>query len=232
MLFKNLALHFRVAKFMNKEINLSRSSGLQINIAKVAQIKGFLDEHEADSLYNLALLAGKKAPCLEIGSYCGKSAVYIGSACKENASVLFSIDHHCGSEEQQPGEEYFDPELIDQATGKIDTLRFFRHTIADFDLDNTVIPIIGCSATIGRVWKTPLGLIFIDGSHAYERVLSDYSIWAKHLIAGGYLVFHDIFSDPTKGGQAPYQVYQIAVTSGLFEEMPMCKSLGILKYKK
>ena len=145
---------------------------------------------------------------------------------------MFSIDHHSGSEEQQPGEEYFDPELIDQATGKIDTLRFFRHTIADFDLENTVIPIIGRSAIIGRVWKTPLGLIFIDGSHAYETVLSDYTLWAKHLTAGGYLVFHDIFSDPAKGGQAPYQVYQIALTSGLYEEMPMCKSLGILKYKK
>ena len=205
---------------------------MQINKAKVAQIKGFLDEYEADSLYNLALYASKSAPCLEIGSYCGKSAIFIGSACKENGSVLFSIDHHSGSEEQQPGEEYFDPELIDQATGKIDTLRFFRHTIADFDLENTVIPIIGRSAIIGRVWKTPLGLIFIDGSHAYETVLSDYTLWAKHLTAGGYLVFHDVFPDPAKGGQAPYQVYQIALTSGLYEEMPMCKSLGILKYKK
>jgi predicted O-methyltransferase YrrM len=217
---------------MNKEINLTRSFDLQINRVKIAQIKGFLDEYEADSLYNLALSVARKAPCLEIGSYCGKSAVYIGSACKENGAVLFSIDHHCGSEEQQPGEEYFDPELIDQATGKIDTLRFFRQTIADFDLESTVIPIIGRSAIIGRAWKTPLGLIFIDGSHALETVLSDYNIWAKHLITDGYLVFHDIFSDPSKGGQAPYEVYKIALASGLFKEMPMCKSLGILRYKK
>jgi MMP 1-O-methyltransferase len=217
---------------MNKKNTLKRSSSLQINKAKVARIKGFLDEYEADSLYELTLLSGKIAPCLEIGSYCGKSAVYIGSACKENGTVLFSIDHHRGSEEQQPGEEYFDPELIDQTTGKLDTLRFFRLTIENFDLSNTVIPIIGKSAIIGHFWKTPLALIFIDGSHAYETVLSDYRIWAKHLIAGGYLVFHDIFSDPAKGGQAPYNVYQIALTSGLYEEMPMCKSLGILKYKE
>ena len=153
-------------------------------------------------------------------------------ACKENSTVLFSIDHHGGSEEQQPGEAYFDPELLDKETGRIDTLKLFRKTIADFDLEDTVIPVVGRSAIIGGVWQTPLSLIFIDGSHAYESVLSDYNIWAKNLITGGYLLFHDIFSDPAKGGQAPYLVYQKAVDSGLYEEMPMCKSLGILIRKK
>lgn len=205
---------------------------MNINKGKIDSVKGFLDEREASYLYELALKAGKNGPCLEIGSYCGKSAVYLGSACKENATVLFSLDHHTGSEEQQPGEEYFDPELLDQETGKIDTLRFFRKTIAEFDLENTVIPIIGRSEIVGRSWQTPLSLIFIDGSHAYESVLNDYKIWAKHLIIGGYLVFHDIFSDPAKGGQAPYLVYQMAVESDLYEKMPMCESLGILKRKK
>jgi predicted O-methyltransferase YrrM len=205
---------------------------LNINKGKIDSVKGFLDEREASYLYELALKAGKNGPCLEIGSYCGKSAVYLGIACKENGSVLFSLDHHTGSEEQQPGEEYFDPELLDQETGKIDTLRFFRKTIAEFDLENTVIPIIGSSEIVGRSWQTPLSLIFIDGSHAYESVLNDYKIWAKHLIIGGYLVFHDIFSDPAKGGQAPYLVYQMAVESDLYEKMPMCESLGILKRKK
>ena len=199
-----------------------------INKEKIDKVKGFLDEREANCLYQLALQAGKNGPCLEIGSYCGKSSVYLGTACKKNCTVLFSIDHHSGSEEQQPGEEYFDSDLFDKETGKIDTLKFFRKTIADFDLEDTVIPIIGRSETIGRVWETPLSLIFIDGSHAYESVLSDYNIWAKNLISGGYLLFHDIFPDPAKGGQAPYLVYQKAVSSGLYEEKPMCESLGIL----
>jgi MMP 1-O-methyltransferase len=216
-----------------KQKNISeRWPNLKINKTKVARIKGFLDEREANYLYKLTLNAGKTGPCLEIGSYCGKSAVYLGTACKESGSVLFSLDHHTGSEEQQPGEEYFDPELLDQETGKIDTLRFFRKTIAEFDLEDTVIPIVGRSEIVGRIWQTPLNLIFIDGSHAYESVLNDYKIWAKHLIIGGYLLFHDIFPDPAKGGQAPFKVYQIAVASGLYEEMPMCESLGILKRKK
>jgi predicted O-methyltransferase YrrM len=199
---------------------------------KIDKIKGFLDERESEYLYELAFTASKKSPCLEIGSYCGKSAVFIGGACKKNNAVLFSLDHHRGSEEQQPGQEYFDPDLLDEQTGLIDTLPFFRRTLLAFGLEDTVIPIIGRSETIGRNWHTPLGLIFIDGSHAYEAVLKDYEVWAKHLMPDGYLVFHDIFPDPTKGGQAPYRVYQLAIASGQYEELPMFVSLGILKRKK
>lgn len=202
------------------------------NKTQIDNVKGFLDEREAECLYNLALEAGKKGPCLEIGSYCGKSSVYLGTACKENSTVLFSIDHHTGSEEQQPGEEYFDPDLLDHETGRIDTFKHFRKTIFDFNLDDTVIPVVGRSAQVGRMWKTPLSLLFIDGSHAYESVLNDYEIWAKNLIPGGYLLFHDIFPDPSKGGQAPYLVYRKAVASGRYEERPMCESLGILIRRK
>jgi len=204
---------------------------LNIDLAKVYNIKGFLDVAEAGLLYRLALEASKSSPCLEIGSYCGKSAVFLGTACRENKNVLFSIDHHTGSEEQQPGQEYFDPDLLDKETGKIDTLRLFRKTIDEFDLGNAVIPVIGRSEVIGRAWNTPLGLIFIDGSHAYKSVLNDYQIWAKHIMSGGYLIFHDIFPDPSQGGQAPYLVYQKAVSSGLYNVQPLFKSVGVLKRK-
>jgi len=136
---------------------------LKIDPIKISKIKGFLDEAEAGRLYDLALEASRSAPCLEIGSYCGKSSVYLGCACRENGAIFFSVDHHTGSEEQQPGQEYFDPELLDKETGKIDTFRLFRKTIEDFDLQDTVVPIIGRSDIIGRAWKTPLGLVFVDG---------------------------------------------------------------------
>jgi hypothetical protein len=217
---------------LNIKYTLLRYIPLKINKAKAAEIKGFLDEDEADRLFSLALAASNIGPCLEIGSYCGKSAIYLGTACKENKSVLFSLDHHTGSEEQQPGQEYFDPDLLNPETGKIDTLRFFLKTISQFDLENAVIPVIGRSEIVGRVWQTPLSLIFIDGSHSYESVLNDYKIWSKHLIVGGYLLFHDIFPDSAQGGQAPYLVYRKAVGSERYEEMPLYKSLGILKRKK
>jgi len=195
----------------------------------LARTKGFLDPEEGIRLYETALIASKMGPCLEIGSYCGKSTLYLGAACKENASVLFSIDHHRGSEEQQPGEEYFDPELYDEQQGKIDTFRFFRQTIEQAGLEDTVIPMVCRSALAARQWAIPLALVFIDGGHSYEDAFTDYNAWAPHLLSGGYLLIHDIFEDPKKGGQAPFQVYKLALASGLFEEKPRTKTLGVLK---
>jgi len=195
----------------------------------LSQVKGFLDHEEGMALHDLATKACKKGPCLEIGSYCGKSAVYLGRACKSSGSILFSLDHHRGSEEQQPGEEYFDPDIYDAKTERIDTFGRFITTIEKAGLAKTVVPIVCTSETGSKLWATPLGLVFIDGGHAFDTVFTDYNSWAEHVIPGGYLIFHDIFKDPSKGGQAPYEVYKLAVGCGLFQELPMVKTLGILR---
>ncbi len=192
-------------------------------------IKGFLDKEEGRCLYETAREASRRGPCLEIGSYCGKSAVYLGSACRENNGILFSIDHHRGSEEQQPGEEYFDPDLLDAQSGRIDTFQEFRRTIEKAGLEDTVVPLVCRSGVAARLWATPLSLVFIDGGHSYESVLTDYQCWTPHLMPDGYLLIHDIFIDAAQGGQAPYEVYKRAVGSGLFHELPMVKTLGVLQ---
>jgi MMP 1-O-methyltransferase len=192
-------------------------------------VKGFLDPEEGRRLYETASLAAVHGPCLEIGSYCGKSTLYLGEACRRKGSVLFSIDHHQGSEEQQPGEEYFDPDLFDPATYGVNTLRSFRRTLELAGLLDTVVALVCTSVTAARAWATPLSLVFIDGGHALETVLRDYHDWAGHIQPGGYLLIHDIFRDPALGGQAPYQIYQMAVASGAFTELPLTKSLGVLR---
>lgn len=196
---------------------------------KGIDFKGFMTDEEAVRLYELAGEAASRGPCLEIGSYCGRSAAYLGMGCREAGGILFSIDHHGGSEEQQQGQEYFDPELLDPATGRIDTFPLFRRTIRELSLDQTVVPIVSYSAIVARFWKTPLSLIFIDGGHTFEAAFSDYCGWVSHLLPGGYLVIHDIFPDPAKGGQAPFCIYNMALASGLFRELPMIGSLGVLK---
>lgn len=193
------------------------------------RIKGFLDPQEGERLYGLALAVSSRGPCLEIGSYCGKSSVYLGSACRRNGGILFSIDHHRGSEEQQPGEAYFDPDLFDPASGRVDTLRAFRDTIDRADLADTVVALVCRSETAARMWRTPLSLVFIDGGHSYEAALTDYRLWHPHLMAGGYLLMHDLFEDPAEGGQAPYEVYRLALASGKFRELPKVKTLGALE---
>ena len=177
----------------------------------VDKVKGFLDKKEGLHLYNIARDASRLGPCLEIGSYCGKSALYIGSACKENRGILFSIDHHRGSKEQQPGEEYFDPDLFDNRTRRVDTFKDFRKTIELAGLNDTVVPMVCRSDVAARMWSTPLGLVFIDGGHTPEAAFTDYRSWAKHILPGGYLLIHDIFKSPDQGGQAPYQVYKTAL---------------------
>jgi hypothetical protein len=194
--------------------------------------KGFLAGEEAKSLYELARQAACLGPCLEIGSYCGHSAAYIGLGCKEVGGVLFSIDHHRGSDEQQPGQEYYDPALLDPETGRINTFPLFSKTIRELSLNDTVVPIVARSGVVARYWRTPLSLIFIDGGHTIEETFTDYSGWVSHLIPGGYLLIHDIFSDPRQGGQAPFCVYNLAIASGLFQELPMVRTLGVLKRVK
>ncbi len=195
------------------------------------EVKGFLAPEEGERLFELALEACQLGPCLEIGSFCGKSTVYIGSACKLCGRTLFSIDHHRGSEEQQPGQLYFDPEVYDSRRGVIDSFPYFRNTIERAGLEDTVVPVVAKSHVVAKDWATPLGMVFIDGGHAYETVLSDYRCWSRHLLPGGFLVFHDIFLDPSKGGQAPYEVYKLALTTGLFEELPMTQTLGVLQHR-
>ena len=188
-----------------------------------------MDEAEADYLYWVADKAAAMGPLLEIGSYCGKSAYVIGSACREKEAVLFSIDHHRGSEEQQPGEEYFDPALFDETLSRVNTFPYLQQTLADTGLENIVLPIVGNSEKAGKYWQTPLSMVFIDGGHTFEAALTDYTTWSNHIVPGGFLVFHDIFFDPNKGGQAPRKVYEKALESDRFEPVDMINTLGVLK---
>jgi MMP 1-O-methyltransferase len=195
----------------------------------IARTKGFLEPAEGEHLYRLACEAAPRGPCLEIGSYCGKSTLWIGAACREAGQVLFAIDHHRGSEEQQPGEEYFDPALFDPAARRVDTFRHFRATLAAAGLEDTVVPVVCTSALAGRAWRTPLSLVFIDGGHALDTVAADCRLWSPHLVPGGLLAFHDLFPDPSRGGRAPFQIYQEALASGRYAEHSFVGSLGVLE---
>jgi len=202
---------------------------MNINQDLLASVKGFLDEEEGRCLYEIGLEAGRLGPCLEIGSYCGKSTLYLAAACYKTNSILFSIDHHQGSEEQQPGEEYFDPDLYDPQTDGVDTFKEFKATIKRGGFEDTVVPIVSRSEVAARLWATPLSLVFIDGGHSMQAACTDYDAWAGHILPGGFLLIHDIFNDPSQGGQAPHHIYTLALDSGLFQKVKMVKTLGVLQ---
>ena len=199
---------------------------LPIDINKV---KGFLDPKEGEALYNFAKQYTLNGSCLEIGSYCGKSAVYLGKAVKENGQRLYSIDHHKGSEEQQPGEEYFDPDLINRDGDGIDTLPFFLETIEKSNLEGFVIPIVSTSEEAYEDLNINFDMVFIDGGHSEEAAQKDYELWTQRINVGGLLAIHDVFPNPEDGGRPPYNIYIRALESGEFEELEIVQSLRLLK---
>ena len=192
-------------------------------------IRGFMPPDEGRALHNHASTVAVEGPFLEVGSYCGKSTVYLGAAACQRGRLLFAVDHHRGSEENQPGWEWHEPDLVDPASGLIDTLPEFRRTIRDSGLDGTVVAVVGDSASVAAAWGTPLALLFIDGGHGVEPAHADYQGWVPHLVEGGTLLIHDVFPDPADGGRPPFEIYQRAVASGAFEELDAVGSLRALR---
>jgi len=192
--------------------------------------RGFMPIDEGLALHEAAMtVPDGGAPMLEIGSYCGKSAIYLGSAARERRTILFALDHHRGSEENQPGWEWHEPDLVDPAVGLIDTLPRFRHTVHAAGLESVVVALVGDSPTVGRHWRTPLSLLFIDGGHGSEPAHRDYEIWTPWVEPGGLLVIHDVFPDPADGGRPPYEIYCRALESGAFAEVSATGSLRVLR---
>jgi predicted O-methyltransferase YrrM len=191
--------------------------------------RGFMPPDEGLALYQTAADYAHVGPIAEIGTYCGKSTIYLAAAAGSAGQLVVTVDHHRGSEEIQPGWEHHDAELVDPATGRMDSLPFFRSALAAAGLEEHVVAVIGTSTDVARLWRTPLGMLFIDGGHSEQLVVADYEGWAPWVAPGGALAFHDIFSDPADGGQGPYRVYLRALNSGAFKEVSVTGSLRVLE---
>lgn len=193
--------------------------------------KGFMPADEGDLLFRIALERLPHGPALEVGTYCGKSAIYLGAAARElGAGTVFTVDHHRGSEENQAGWEHHDPTVVDPELGLMDTLGQFRKNIAQAGLEDQVVAVVGQSATVAAHWQAPLSLLFIDGGHGEEPARVDYSSWTPKVMPSGYLAIHDVFPDPADGGRPPYeQIYRPALDSGDFSEVAAVGSLRVLE---
>ncbi|MFD5079451.1 class I SAM-dependent methyltransferase [Streptomyces sp. NPDC058371] len=201
-------------------------------LAAFEAAKGFMPVGEGLALYEAAVEAGRLGlPLLEVGTYCGRSTILLAGAAREAGVTAVTVDHHRGSEEQQPGWEYHDPETVDPEVGRMDTLPAFRRTLHRAGLEDHVVAVVGRSPQIAALWRTPVGLVFIDGGHTDEHANGDYEGWAPHLAEGGLLVIHDVFPDPADEftGQAPYRVYLRALESGAFTEITVADSLRVLR---
>lgn len=189
--------------------------------------RGFMPKDEGLALFDHASRCAVAGSFLEVGSYCGKSAIYLGAAARDSGRLLFALDHHRGSEENQAGWEWHEPDLVDPHTGRLDTLPIFRRTIHDAGLESHVVAVVGDSPAVAAVWDIPLALLFIDGGHGTEPAHLDYEGWTPRLTSGGTLLIHDVFPDPAHGGRPPYEVYLRAIDDG-FCEVDVVGSLRVL----
>ena len=184
-----------------------------MNLAKYKDIKGFMPEHEGKALYKWARKFSEYGPLLEIGTYCGKSSMFLSEGAQANNQYVYTIDHHMGSEEHQVNEEYFDIEIFDELSKRINSFPLFLENINNFGIKN-IVPIVNESSLVAESWNYPLAMVFIDGGHSLETAMNDFISWHEKIISGGALVIHDIFENPEDGGQAPYEVYMQALKNG------------------
>ena len=199
-----------------------------LEIASLAA-RGFMPHAEGLGLYEAALALTVSGPIVEVGSYCGKSAIYLGAAAIERGLVVFTVDHHRGSEEMQKGWEHHDAELVDPTTGKIDSLPELRCNLEAAGLESIVVPIIGESSVVAQHWSTPISMLFVDGGHGSEPAHADYENWTPKVARGGFLAIHDVFENPADGGRPPYEIYSRALEEGGFEPHLSVGSLQVLR---
>ena len=194
--------------------------------------KGFMPEDEGDALHaaaTAAAIAVPGAPFVEVGSYCGRSTIWLGDAARESETTLFAVDHHRGSEENQAGWAHHDRELVDDRVGLMDTLPFFRSAIHAAGLESVVVAVVGAAPLVAAHWSTPVAFLFIDGGHGVQPARDDFAGWTPHVAIGGTLAIHDVFPDPADGGRPPYeQIFRPALESGRFTLQSATGSLRIL----
>ncbi len=187
--------------------------------------KGFMPADEGEALYSRALEA-RPGTWLEIGTYCGKSTRLLADAARRVGARLVTVDHHHGSEENQPGWEWHDTSMVDPASGRLDTLPTFRPVLDEHA--DVLSAVVADTRVVAGWWGSPIELLFLDGNHTEETAQHDYRAFARHLVPGGVLLVHDVFPDPADGGQAPWHVVQAALADG-FTEGAVFGSLRMLR---
>jgi len=195
----------------------------------VINVKGFLSDKEAKKLQELFLKVHHLGSVLEIGTYCGKSTLNFALIAKKIDGLIYTVDHHTGSEEHQLGEEYHDEDLYDKRLKKFNTLPEFLKNLRSSNLGRFIIPIISKSSDASKTFSESISLLFIDGGHSLEAALCDYNSWKDKICSGGLLVIHDVFPNPQDGGRPPFEIYSKAQKSKQFEDLGIYETLGILK---
>lgn len=135
---------------------------------------------ECHLLYTLAKQSPKNGVIVEIGSYVGKTTMFIAQgAIDSGEQAVYSIDPHEGTlEHTLPGVP-------------TSTLKQFDANMAAAGVTQRIRHITKLSTAVAPTWKEPIAMIFIDGDHKYEPARNDLKMFEPFLVEGAIVAMHD-----------------------------------------
>jgi MMP 1-O-methyltransferase len=157
-----------------------------------ASVDGWLSDEQGCALFEAAAAATGRGHIVEIGSWKGRSTVWLAAGARLRGAKVYAVDPHIGSRE--------DPQAA--------TLAEFRENLARAGVADHVEPLVMTSAEAVRVIDGEIELLFIDGDHSYEGVRRDAALWLPRLVEGGTVMFHDV---GTAGYSGPRRVFRRSI---------------------
>ena len=139
------------------------------------RIRTRLTDAEKVLLFKTACRLPIRCVGLEVGSYVGASACFIGSAIKRRRGKLHCVDTWTNT-------------AMDE--GERDTWAEFVENTAR--LRNVIIPHRGLSLEVAEDLSVVLDFLFIDADHSDEAVDADARAWLPKVRPGGIVAVHDI----------------------------------------
>jgi len=154
-------------------------------LSNLAKNMGLITEREGETLYNLAKNGPGKGAIVEIGSFKGKSTIYLASGSKAaGREKVYAIDTHMAWKEKgKTRAGIYVP--------KKGAFKFFLSNLRKARVEDWVVPVKEYSHKANEKWSKPIRLLFIDGSHKYLHVKLDFLLWEPFIAKGGIIALHD-----------------------------------------
>lgn len=141
----------------------------------LAEVQNFVF---ADEMLVLARYGSRVADphvILTIGSYRGCSDIILATF---SSVPVYAIDFHLMGD----GDNY---------PFNSDDRREWTNNVLKWGVADKICPINLNSRDVSKIWRLPIGLLFVDGSHSYEAVRDDIAGYLPYVAPGGIVAFHD-----------------------------------------
>ena len=147
-----------------------------------ADVHGWLDPAESRLLFRLARDADPAGSIVEIGSWQGRSTIWLAAGAKNGRGArVAAVDPHRGTYLRE-GDESTEPVL--------------RRNLERAGVADRVDVLVATSEQAASTWRGPVSLLWIDGDHEYESARRDLLCWERHLLPNAVVAFHDTFIWP------------------------------------